>query len=64
MSKDKVVSPPKEVQVQDFSKKPERHWRKCSACKEEIFVEANGKEYYHRITCKKSNGVRYGKDRV
>lgn len=59
----KPAAPPNETQVADFSSKHERHWQQCPECKEEIFVEANGKTYYHRIACRHSNGIRYGKDR-
>lgn len=60
-------TPPKEVQVPDFKKTTigiGRRWIKCAKCKEQVLIEVNGKTYYHRITCKHSNGIRYGKDRI
>lgn len=62
-----VPTPPKEVQVPDFKKtagNTGRRWEKCDKRKEHVLIEVNGKTYYHRITCKKSNGIRYGKDRL
>lgn len=54
-------TPPKEVQVPDFSRRPERRWEMCPECKTEIFIEANGRQYYHKLKCSKSNGIDYRK---
>ncbi|MGE3550583.1 MAG: hypothetical protein AB7I29_11885 [Geobacter sp.] len=45
----------------DFSKRPERRWEMCPECKTEIFIEANGRQYYHKLKCSKSNGIDYRK---
>jgi len=62
----KPPTPPKEVQVPDFKPpKPAfgRRWETCKACKEMTLIEVNGKTYYHKTTCKHSNGINYAKDR-
>lgn len=63
----KPLAPPTEVQVPDFKPaKPAtgRRWEKCDKCKEQVLIEVNGKTYYHKLTCKRSNGINYGKDRT
>ena len=65
LSGDKAVVVP-EVQVPDFKhKKPTvgRRWGRCTQCKEQVLIEVNGKQYYHRLKCKLSNGIAYSKDR-
>ena len=60
-------TPPKEIQVPDFKKATSnvgRRWGKCAKCKEQVLIEVNGKQYYHRTSCQHSNGIRYGKDRI
>lgn len=57
-TKEKAKEPQvKEVQVADFSRRPERAWYRCDICKQQAFREANGKEYHHSATCKKKNGM-------
>jgi hypothetical protein len=49
-----------EVKLGRFGK----YWERCPECKEDIFHEVNGKEYYHKLACKHSNGVGYGGERT
>lgn len=34
-----------------------RHWEICQECGREVLIES--KEYYHKLSCSKSNGVGY-----
>lgn len=58
-------APLPEQQVSDFKKTEgkSRKWSTCKECKEQVWTEYTGEQFYHRLSCKKSNGVRYGKDR-
>jgi hypothetical protein len=48
----------KEIQVPDFSRKPERSWVICDICNEEVFREANGRTFFHSPFCVSSDKMR------
>ena len=41
-----------------------KQWYKCPECLNECFHEVNGKVYYHKLSCSKSNGIGYGDERA
>lgn len=52
-----------EVQISDFKFSTSERWKQCPECKEWIWHDWNGKEFYHRIKCSKTNGIVYRADR-
>ena len=41
-----------------------KQWYKCPECLNECFHEVNGKVYYHKLSCSKSNGIGYNDERI
>lgn len=51
------------IDCPDFRYSTSERWKLCPECKEQVWKEFTGHEYYHRISCSKSNGIRYRADR-
>lgn len=51
-----------EKQVADYRQAKTR-WSRCQECGEEIWTDHCGRQFYHRISCSLTNGIRYKKDR-
>jgi hypothetical protein len=40
-----------------------RYWHDCMECGNNVLHEVNGKSYYHKLSCSKSNGIGYNDER-